>query len=221
MITNIGTTYLVELRPSRMVTPRPKTGRVRHVRLLLGSVFAIALLPLLAETAAAQDALPQRIEKARAAAVDFGAQLLAEVQKSMAADGPVSTIAVCSRIAPEIAAEKSAAAHMSIGRTSLKLRQPGNAPDAWELQQLQNFEARKAAGENPASIEVGEFTEKDGKPVFRYMKAIPTAHPCLSCHGTQLAPEVVEKLHALYPEDRATGFAAGDLRGAFTITAPR
>jgi len=221
MITNVGTTYLVEPRPSWMVTPRPKTGGVRYGRRLLGTVFAIALLPLLAGTAAAQDDLQQHIAKARLAAGDFGKQLLADLQKAIDADGPVNAIAVCSRIAPEIAAEKSAAAQMSIGRTSLKLRQPKNAPDAWERQQLQNFEERKAAGENPASIEVGEFTEKDGKPVFRYMKAIPTAPLCLNCHGTQLAPDVVEKLHALYPEDRATGFAAGDLRGAFTITAPR
>jgi uncharacterized protein DUF3365 len=188
---------------------------------LLRSVIAVSALPLLVGTAAAQSDLPERMEKARAAASDFGARLLAELQKAMASGGPVNAIGVCNTIAPEIAAEKSAAAHMSVGRTSLKLRQPKNAPDGWELQQLQQFEARKAAGENPAAIEVGEFTEKDGKPVFRYMKAIPTAPLCLNCHGAQLAPEVAARLHTLYPEDRATGFAAGDLRGAFTIAAPR
>ena len=221
MITNVGTTYLVEQRPSRMVTPRPKTAGVRYLRRLLGSAFALALLPLLAGSAAAQDDLQQHMEKARLAAGDFGKQLLAELQKAMDADGPVKAIGVCNKIAPEIAAEKSAATQMSIGRTSLKLRQPKNAPDAWERQQLEKFEARKAAGEPLASIEVGEFTEKDGKPVFRYMKAIPTGALCLNCHGTQLAPDVVEKLHALYPEDQATGYSGGDLRGAFTITAPR
>jgi len=221
MITDVGTSYPVEPRPSRMVTPRPKTAGVRYGRRLLRSAFALALLPLLAGTAAAQDDLQQRIAKARSAAGDFGARLLADLQKAMDTDGAVNAIGVCNRIAPEVAAEKSAAAQMSIGRTSLKLRQPKNAPDAWERQQLQNFETRKAAGENLASIEVGEFTEKDGKPVFRYMKAIPTGALCLNCHGTQLSADVVEKLHALYPEDHATGFAAGDLRGAFTITAPR
>jgi hypothetical protein len=188
---------------------------------MLRSVIAAASLPLLAGTAAAQDDLPARMEEARSAASDFGARLLAELQKAMAEGGPVNAIGVCNTIAPEIAAEKSAAAQMSVGRTSLKLRQPKNAPDAWELRQLENFEARKAAGDNPAAIEVGEFMEKDGKPVFRYMKAIPTGPICLNCHGAQLAPEVAAKLHALYPEDRATGFTQGDLRGAFTITAPR
>ena len=188
---------------------------------MLRNGIAAALLPLFAGTAAAQSDLPERMEKARAAAGDFGAKLLGALQKAMAEGGAVNAVGVCNTIAPEIAAQKSAAAQMSLGRTSLKLRQPKNAPDAWELQQLENFEARKAAGENPAAIEVGEFTEKEGKPVFRYMKAIPTGPLCLNCHGAQLAPEVAAKLQALYPEDRATGFAPGDLRGAFTITAPR
>jgi uncharacterized protein DUF3365 len=188
---------------------------------MLRSVIAAALLALFAGTASAQNDLPERMAKARAAASDFGARLLAELQKAMADGGPVNAIGVCNTIAPEIAAEKSAATHTSVGRTSLKLRQPKNAPDAWELRQLENFEARKAAGENPAALEVGEFTEKDGKPIFRYMKAIPTAPLCLNCHGAQLSPEVAARLQALYPEDRATGFALGDLRGAFTITAPR
>jgi hypothetical protein len=36
-----------------------------------------------------------------------------------------------------------------------------------------------------------------------------------------LSPDVAAKLHDLYPQDRATGFSVGDLRGAFIITAPR
>jgi Protein of unknown function (DUF3365) len=188
---------------------------------VLGSVITAGFLPLFLGTAAAQSDLPERMTAARAVAADFGAKLLAELQQAIAAGGPVNAIGVCKTIAPQIAAEKSAAAQMSVGRTSLKLRQPKNAPDAWELQQLRTFEERKAAGENPAAIEVGEYLEKEDKPVFRYMKAIPTGPVCLNCHGTQLSPEVAAKLRELYPEDHATGFAVGDLRGAFTITAPR
>ena len=188
---------------------------------MLGSAIAASLMPLFVGAAAAQSDLPERTAAARAVAADFGAKLLSELQQAIAAGGPVNAIGVCNMVAPEIATEKSAAARMSVGRTSLKLRQPKNAPDAWELQQLRTFEERKAAGENPATIEVGEYVEKDGKPVFRYMKAIPTGPVCLNCHGAQLSPDVAAKLHELYPQDRATGFTAGDLRGAFTIIAPR
>jgi hypothetical protein len=57
---------------------------------------------------------------------------------------------------------------------------------------------------------------------FRYMQAIPMQGMCMSCHGPReaLAPEVRERLEERYPHDRATGFAVGDLRGAFSIRQP-
>ena len=164
------------------------------------------------------DDVKARTERARAAAVEFGKRLIGELQKAMAQGGPVAAIDVCNLEAPQIAAEVSREHGMTVRRTSLKLRQPANKPDAWELAQLRSFEQRKAAGEAPAAIEIGEFVERGGKRQFRYMKAIPTAELCLTCHGSAIAPEVSERLKALYPDDAATGFKAGDLRGAFTIT---
>ena len=50
------------------------------------------------------------------------------------------------------------------------------------------------------------------------MKAIPIGGLCLQCHGTAIAPELAEKLSELYPEDKATGYREGDMRGAFVVT---
>ena len=50
------------------------------------------------------------------------------------------------------------------------------------------------------------------------MKAIPTGKLCTKCHGTELKPEVKAKLAEFYPDDKATGFNKGDLRGAFVVT---
>jgi hypothetical protein len=47
------------------------------------------------------------------------------------------------------------------------------------------------------------------------MKAIPTAPLCLTCHGTAIEPRLQAELTALYPQDLATGYQAGELRGAF------
>src|SRR5260370_22356569 len=181
-------------------------------------LIVLVLFPSWTLTAIAQSDVKERTDAARAVAVDFGLTLIGELQKAIAAAGPVNAIGVCHLAVPKIAAEKSAEKRMSIGRTSLKLRQPENTPDEWEMLQLQRFEQRNAAGENPASIEFGENIDVGGKKVFRYMKAIPTAEVCLSCHATTLMPEASAKLKELYPEDAATGFKAGDLRGAFTIT---
>ena len=68
---------------------------------------------------------------------------------ALAVGGPTDAIEVCKIAAPEIAATASDAQGWRIGRTSLKLRNPANAPDAWELAVLRDFEARKAAGEDP------------------------------------------------------------------------
>ena len=59
-----------------------------------------------------------------------------------------------------------------------------------------------------------------GKSLFRYMKAIPAGELCLTCHGKELAPDLAAKLRELYPDDQATGFSLGEIRGAFTITQP-
>ena len=60
-------------------------------------------------------------------------------------------------------------------------------------------------------------TGADGNRTFRYLKAIPTGPLCLKCHGSDLAPDLAAKLAELYPEDKAHGFAVGDLRGAFSV----
>ena len=90
----------------------------------------------------------------------------------------------------------------------------------WEREVLMSFEARKAEGQDPKTLEHYAFVEQDGQQVFRYMKAIPTGEVCVACHGSELSPEVTAALAELYPQDQATGFQPGDIRGAFTITQP-
>ena len=49
------------------------------------------------------------------------------------------------------------------------------------------------------------------------MKASLTAEVCLNCHGTELKEDVAARVNTLYPEDKATGFNIGDIRGAFWV----
>ncbi|MFC1603376.1 DUF3365 domain-containing protein, partial [Pseudomonadota bacterium] len=104
---------------------------------------------------------------------------------------------------------------------SLKPRNTANTPDPWETSVLKQFDARKAAGEDPKKMEHYEVVTQNGKQLFRYMKAIPTAEkPCLVCHGSNIKPPIAAALDKLYPQDKARGYKAGDIRGAFTITQP-
>lgn len=165
--------------------------------------------------------LDQRASESRAVVKAFMGELKGQLKAGLKEGGPVKAIDVCNVKAPAIAMAQSKKHGWEVGRTSLKLRNPDNAPDAWEKSVLEKFEARKAAGEDPKKMEYYEAVTQDGKQVFRYMKAIPTAEkPCLACHGEKIQPAVAEALDKLYPADQARGFKAGDIRGAFTITQP-
>ena len=171
---------------------------------------------------AAPEEIATRSQASRAVIKQFAGTLKGELVSALKAGGPVNALGVCNVKAPEIADVHSTAKGWSVGRTSLKLRNPANAPDDWETKVLKDFEGRKAKGEDIAKMEYAEIVQgSGGKKEFRYMKAIPTAaKPCLACHGSKISPEVAAKLDELYPEDKARGYSAGDIRGAFTIRQP-
>ncbi len=188
---------------------------------MMKRMAAVALLCTLPLASASADDLSKRVEESRAVVKEFAGALKKELKAALKTGGPVKAIIVCNAVAPAIAKEQSMKHGWEVGRTSLKVRNPANAPDEWEKSVLEKFEARKKAGEDPAKMEYFEVVEQDGKKVFRYMKAIPTAEkPCLMCHGSNIKPEVASVLDKLYPNDQARGFKAGDIRGAFTITQP-
>lgn len=187
----------------------------------------VMLAACLAAVNAQADEMPAddaqtRAQASRAAIKNFAQSLQGELQAAMKAGGPVNAIGVCQEKAPAIAASISDTQGWEVARTSLKPRNPDNAPDDWERGVLESFEERRAAGEDVAKMEHFEIIESNGAQEFRYMKAIgiPADAPCLHCHGTEIAPDVSAKLQALYPDDRATGYGTGDIRGAFTVRQP-
>ena len=129
----------------------------------------------------------------------FAGALQKQLKSAMADGGPTAAIEVCNVAAPQIAQTASTVRGWSVGRTSLKLRNPDNAPDEWELGVLRDFDTRKAAGEDPGTLDHAEFVAGDGQRTFRYMKAIGTQPVCTVCHGTSIAPEVTARLDAPVP----------------------
>jgi len=155
---------------------------------------------------------------AKAAIQELAGALQAELKSAMQAGGPVAAIGVCNTQAMPITQEVAIEQGLSVYRVSLKNRNPANLPNAWQTVVLENFEQQKAAGKDIGSLVWSEKVSVDGVQEFRFMQAIPTAAVCLSCHGTDLSPEVSQVLASLYPEDRATGYQVGDIRGAFVAT---
>jgi hypothetical protein len=178
------------------------------------------IITLVLSTVAVADEIEKRSRESRIVLGDFMLLLKLELKAAMREGGPGNAIMVCKNRAPKIAAEISEKHGWRVARTSLKLRNPLNEPDPWEMKVMQEFEKRKAGGEEIKTLEYAEIVKTDGKKQFRYMKAIPTDKICLQCHGTDIEQEEAATLHKFYPHDQATGFKEGDIRGAFTVTQP-
>jgi hypothetical protein len=179
------------------------------------AVIAIAGLPACGRADPCADAGP----RARQACADLGASLRGRLLETIASNGLAGAIAVCREIAPAKAAMASDTHGVRIRRTALRVRNPGNAADAWERAVLEDFTARASAGEPIAGLESCQtVTKADGMTEVRYMKAIGMEPACVACHGAPLAEEVASELSRLYPLDAATNFVPGEVRGAFSVT---
>ncbi len=167
--------------------------------------------------AAQADDVDRLKQEGRQIAKQFLGQLKPELQKAMKAGGPTHAIEVCHKKAPQITVALSKKTGWQLKRTSLKVRNPNNAPDAWEKRVLTRFEQQTAHGADPKKLEYAEVVAENGRKVFRYAKAIPTGKVCVVCHGAKVAPPVMRKIHQYYPHDAATGFKPGDIRGMFSF----
>ena len=158
-------------------------------------------------------------QEAREIVKEFGYELKGTMQKAFKQAGPTAVIEVCQASSDWIATKVDRRnGGWEVGRTSLKLRNPDNAPVSWEMMVLQSIEARKANGEDPKLLSYSEVVTEGGIESYRFMMAIPTAEkPCIICHGDAIDGEITALLDKHYPNDKARGFKAGDIRGAFTL----
>jgi hypothetical protein len=166
-------------------------------------------------TAAAAIDKAALVDEAKSAVMALGGPLKTQLQAALKTGGPAEAVDICHKIAPELARSVSAEKGVDIMRVSLKNRNPElGAPNAWQAAVLNEFEARKQSGEDPKTLSYAQIVDNQ----FRFMKAVPTAAVCLNCHGSDLKPEVTAKLNEWYPNDKATGYQEGDIRGAFVVT---
>ena len=120
----------------------------------------------------------------------------------------------------ELAASLSRQTGWKVSRVSLKTRNSLiGQPDAWEQQVLRDFDEAAAAARNTTRLEYTEIVTEPDARYFRYMRALPVKPLCLTCHGTDktVPASVRARLEQDYPNDRATGYYAGQIRGAVTI----
>ena len=159
-----------------------------------------------------------RAAKARELAHLYSEKLRAGITKALKEVGPVGAISACNILAPELNASITDDSTFEIGRTALRVRNPENAPDSWELAGLEQFQKELASGADVKTVETFDIvTTKEGQRLFRYMRPITMREPCLLCHGPNVAQDVKAEIAKYYSDDKALGFAMGELRGAFSL----
>lgn len=152
------------------------------------------------------------IAAAESAAQAVGAALKGRLQGAMSSGGPGLAVSACADESQGLAALALRGSRARAGRASLRLRNPQNDGPDWVQAWL------REQGERPSSgVEGLSVAHQDGEVVVgRYLAPITVEGVCLHCHGdpSQIPEAVRSVLSSRYPNDQATGYAVGDLRGA-------
>lgn len=176
------------------------------------SLTATAML-LSATALMAQPSEPMPVTKEGIGYIKMlGKALKTELKAHMKKDpSGLEALAFCSGSADTITKEVNAKlpSHAKVRRTALKVRNKVNTPDETDVKVMGKFEKAIAAHQlNEKSIEVVNVGD-----TTRIYKPLVTKKVCLKCHGSDLAPKIAEAIKSAYPNDKATGFKEGSLRG--------
>lgn len=171
--------------------------------------------PAPASSAAGSKPSTQAQARAQAALHDFSDRLRGELRAAMTADGAPAAVDFCHDQAPRIAEQVMAEHGVRLGRVAVpgRHRNPGHVAEGWKAEVLVTFQSAVDRGGAP---EAQLAVLREGLPAdveLRMARGIRVEAACLMCHGTSIAPGIAERLEKNYPDDHATGFREGDLRG--------
>jgi len=152
-------------------------------------------------------------EKGKTIAMNTQKLLGKNLKGTMKAEGPVAAVAFCNAKANPLTAEMEQKFGATIKRVSDKNRNPNNAPNEVEAKIIADYISSLQAGKEIKPI---TQEEKDGK--IHFYAPIKVKGLCLACHGDAIATPVDSILKVKYPNDKAVGYKAGELRGIWSIT---
>jgi hypothetical protein len=141
-------------------------------------------------------------------------EVLRELNTALTRGNAPTSLAFC-HVDVEGVIRRIGAEGVSAGRTSDRLRNPGNAPRPWAAPLVAAHAGRPAKSIDGYAVDLGE---KVG-----VLRPIVEQPMCGGCHGTpdRLAPGIPLVLKQRYPADRATGFRDGEIRGWFWVEMPK
>ena len=126
--------------------------------------------------------------------------------------GLVGAVEQCNIEAP-IISQNLSTKNLKVSRIASKNRNPENKATLEQEEVLKFFKQEIALGKSPKNLYKVVKTQDS----MQYLKPIVTGKVCLACHGSKVSGDLKAKIKKLYPNDLATGFEEGSLRGAFLV----
>jgi hypothetical protein len=192
-------------------------SRYRRAMLALFTPLLIGLSLAAAPRGGArqQTRFPAETARAEQAMNELQQALLARLKAAMDSGGPAAAVEVCRTDARAIADEVARKQGIALGRTSHRLRNSANAPRPWARAIVDGSAGAKMSAEKLRTIDLGDRVG--------VLRPIGTAEACTRCHGRdeEVRRNIGGTLATAYPDDRATGFTPGDLRGWFWAEVPK
>jgi hypothetical protein len=103
----------------------------------------------------------------------------------------------------------------ALRRTSLRVRNPANSPDAADLAALEKIQLQLERGDEVSRVLVQRVSLPGLASEWRVYRPLVTLKQCMDCHGSDkiLAPGVSDTLKVFYPSDSAVNYKVGQWRG--------
>jgi hypothetical protein len=161
----------------------------------------------------------QYLEDGKKVAVLAQSALSKQLLNSLDDYGVPYTLDFCKSVALPLLDTLSSSYKCTIRRTSLKVRNPQDAPTKAEKAMLEAF-----AKQDESDAEIEPVVQALNAEEVAFYTPIRLQAACLGCHGqegTDIHPTHVGLIKKLYPDDQATGYKLGDLRGMWSITYKR
>ncbi|MCK6511713.1 DUF3365 domain-containing protein [Myxococcota bacterium] len=144
--------------------------------------------------------------------------MMRTLRQEMAGGSIEKAIQTCQKTAGHIERQFGKSHNATVQRISHRNRNPANLASSDEMKLIRQLK-QKIAMDSPTLHTLLPSEDKKTKTVYLpILVAMPT---CLKCHGSptkDIEPETLALLKKYYPQDRATGFRIGDVRGMWKIT---
>lgn len=143
--------------------------------------------------------------------------LMAELRKQMKEKKTEEAVDFCSKEAMKITNSMGdlLPEGVKIRRISDKARNSHNLPNQQDVELLKKFSDMQLQGQ-PLKKAYHLSRVKNG---YIFYKPLLVGKECLQCHGSEkeIHPAVLTAISKHYPDDRATGYREGDLRGMVVV----